>query len=86
VHAAKVKAPPRSSLPTSPICKAMDAYMARNSAEQLIYGTIAPDFARRLIDAGRLEESLVIIQRARAADEGKSFRASRYELDENNLP
>jgi hypothetical protein len=63
----------------------VDAYMARYSAEQLSYGTITPDFARRLIDAGRLEEALVIIQRVRAADEGKSFRASRYELDKNNL-
>ncbi len=60
----------------------VDAYMARYSAEQLTYGTIAPDVARRLIDAGRLEEALGIIQRARAAEEGKSFRASRYELDE----
>ena len=60
----------------------VDAYMARYSAEQLTYGTIAPDVARRLIDAGRLDEALVIIQRARAAEDGKSFRASRYELDE----
>jgi len=60
----------------------VDAYMSRYSAEQLTYGTIAPDVARRLIDAGRLDEALVIIQRARAAEEGKSFRASGYELDE----
>ena len=60
----------------------VDAYMARYSAEQLTYGTIAPDVARRLIDAGRLEEALGVIQRASAAEEGKSFRTSRYELDE----
>lgn len=60
----------------------VDAYMARYSAEQLTYGTIAPDVARRLIDAGRVDEALVIIQRSRAAEDGKSFRASRYELDE----
>jgi hypothetical protein len=60
----------------------VDAFMARYSAEQLTYGTIAPDVARRLIDAGRLDEALVIIQRARAAEDGKSFRASRYDLDE----
>lgn len=60
----------------------VDAYMARYSTEQLTYGTIAPDVARRLIDAGRLDEALILIQRARAAEEGKSFRASRYELDE----
>lgn len=60
----------------------VDAYMARYSAEQLTYGTIAPDVARRLMDAGRLEEALALILRARAAEEAKSFRASRYELDE----
>lgn len=60
----------------------VDAYMARYSAEQLTYGTIAPDVARRLIDAGRLDEALALIQRARAAEDGKSYRASRYELDE----
>ncbi len=60
----------------------VDAYMARYSAEQLTYGTIAPDVARRLIDADRLEEALGILQRARAAEKGKTFRASRYELDE----
>ncbi len=60
----------------------VDAYIARYSAEQLTYATIAPDVARRLIDAGRLGEALVILQRARAADDGKSFRASRHELDD----
>lgn len=60
----------------------VDAYMARYSAEQLTYGTIAPDVARRLIDAGRLDEALGLIQRARTAEDGKSFRASWYGLDE----
>lgn len=60
----------------------VDAYMARYSAEQLTYGTIAPDVARRLIDAGRLDDALGLIERARAAEGAKSFRASRYELDE----
>lgn len=39
--------------------------MARYSAEQLTYGTIAPDVARRLIDAGRVQEALDIILGAR---------------------
>lgn len=60
----------------------VDAYMARYSAEQLTYGTIAPDVARRLMDAGRLDEALGIITRARAAEAAKSFSASREDLDD----
>ncbi|WP_102222681.1 DUF6880 family protein [Acidimangrovimonas sediminis] len=59
----------------------VDAYMARYSDEQLTYGTIAPDVARRLLDAGRTEEAFDIITRARAAEEGKPFRMFRYDLD-----
>lgn len=59
----------------------VDAYMARYSAEQLTYGTIAPDVARRLLDAGRVDEAYEIITRARAAEDGKSFRMFRYDLD-----
>lgn len=60
----------------------VDAYMARYSAEQLTYGTIAPDVARRLLDAGRVAEAHDIITRARAAEEGKPFRMFRHDLDE----
>lgn len=60
----------------------VDAYMARYSAEQLTYGTIAPDVARRLLDAGRMDEAFDIVTRARAAEDGKSFRLFRYDLDE----
>ncbi|MFN3524642.1 MAG: DUF6880 family protein [Paracoccus sp. (in: a-proteobacteria)] len=60
----------------------VDAYMARYSAEQLTYGTIAPDVARRLLDAGRTAEALEIVTRARAADEAKSSGIFRYDLDE----
>ena len=60
----------------------VDAYMARYMPEQLTYGTIAPDVARRLLDAGRLEEALGIITRAQAAEDGKPFRMLRYDLDE----
>lgn len=45
------------------------------------YGTIAPDAARRLLNADRIDEAFDIITRARAADEAKSFRPSRYEID-----
>lgn len=60
----------------------VDAYMARYSAEQLTYGTIAPDVARRLLDAGRIDEAFDIVARARAAEDGKPFRMFRYDLDE----
>ncbi|WP_209428271.1 DUF6880 family protein [Pararhodobacter sp. SW119] len=60
----------------------VDAYMAQYSAEQLTYGTIAPDVARRLLDASRVDEAFDIINRARAAEEDKSLRLFRYELDE----
>ena len=59
----------------------VDAYMARYSAEQLTYGTIAPDVARRLLDAGRVDEAFDIISRARAAEDEKPFRVFHYNLD-----
>lgn len=39
----------------------------------MTYGTIAPDVARRLLDAGRVDEAFTIINGARAAEDGKSF-------------
>jgi len=60
----------------------VDAYMARYTPEQLAYGTIAPDVARRLLNAGRTDEALGIITRARATEDGRPFRVFRYELDE----
>lgn len=59
----------------------VDAYMARYTAEQLTYGTIAPDVARRLLDAGRTDEAFEIVTGARAADAGTSFRTFRHDLD-----
>jgi hypothetical protein len=59
----------------------VDAYMARYSAEQLTYGTIAPDVARRLLDAGRVDEAFEIVTRARAAEDGKPLRLFRHDLD-----
>ncbi|MDP2085048.1 MAG: hypothetical protein Q8K20_07630 [Gemmobacter sp.] len=60
----------------------VDAYMARYSAEQLTYGTIAPDVARRLLDAGRVPEAFEIITGARNAEAGQALRMFRYDLDE----
>lgn len=60
----------------------VDAYMARYSAEQLTYGTIAPDVARRLLDAGRVQEAFEIITGARNAEAGQALRLFRYDLDE----
>ncbi|MBM3606177.1 MAG: hypothetical protein FJX25_16065 [Alphaproteobacteria bacterium] len=60
----------------------VDAYIARYSEEQLTYGTIAPDVARRLLDAGRVEEASCIVERARAAEGGQSFRMLHDDLDE----
>lgn len=60
----------------------VDAYMARYSQEQLTFGTIAPDVARRLLDAGRVQEAFDIVNGARAAEEGKSFRMFPHDLDE----
>lgn len=60
----------------------VDAYMARYSAEQLTYGTIAPDVARRLLDAGRVDEAFEIVTRSRAAEDGKALRLFRHDLDE----
>ncbi|QDA36266.1 hypothetical protein E4191_19325 (plasmid) [Paracoccus liaowanqingii] len=59
----------------------VDAYMARYSEEQLTYATIAPGVARRLLDAGRIEDALAIIERAKTAESAKSFRMSGDDLN-----
>ena len=59
----------------------VDTYMARYTPEQLTYGTIAPDVARRLLEAGRAQEAYDLILSARAAEDGKPFRMFRYDLD-----
>ncbi len=60
----------------------VDAYIARYSAEQLTYATIAPSVARRLLDADRVDEAHQIIERARAADAKKPFRRLHHHLDD----
>ena len=60
----------------------VDAYMAGYSAEQLTYGTIAPGVARRLIDAGRVEEAYDILRNSIAREADTQFRMFNAELDE----
>jgi hypothetical protein len=59
----------------------VDAYMARYSTEQLTYGTIAPDVARRLLDAGRVDQAMQIVLNSRDAEKGSAYRMFRYDLD-----
>ena len=60
----------------------VDAYMARYTAEQLTYGTIAPGVARRLIDAGRASEAYDILQASMARETDTPFRIFNSKLDE----
>lgn len=60
----------------------VDAYMARYSAEQLTYGTIAPDVARRLLAAGRVQEAYDIARRSMAREADSTFRMFNSKLDE----
>ncbi len=60
----------------------VDAYMARYSPEQLTFGTIAAGVARRLLDAGGVDEAFGIIADARAAAEARSSELLRHDLDE----
>jgi len=59
----------------------VDAYIARYSAEQLTYGTIAPDVARRLIDAGRVQEAYDILRRCMAREADSPIRGFNSNLD-----
>jgi hypothetical protein len=59
----------------------VDAYMARYSAEQLTYGTIAPDVARRLLAAGRVQEAYDIAHRSMAREADTTFRMFNSDLD-----
>lgn len=60
----------------------MDAYIARYSKEQLTFGTIAPEVARRLLDVNRIDEAFEIICNARASEKQKTFRGYGFKLDE----
>ena len=60
----------------------VDAYIARYSAEQLTFATIAPDVARRLIAADRVPEAYDILRRSMAREADTPFRTSDAALDE----
>ncbi|MEP3329727.1 DUF6880 family protein [Sedimentitalea sp.] len=51
----------------------VDAYMARYSAKQLTFHTIAPDVAARLLAAGRANEALQIVEGALTQDRRTVF-------------
>lgn len=54
----------------------VDAYMARYSAEQLTFHTIAPGVAKRLIVAGRADAALAIVEAARARQDGRGWQGT----------
>ena len=60
----------------------VDSYMARYSAEQLTYGTIAPGVARRLLAAGRVQDAYDIVRRSMAREADSTFRMFNSDLDE----
>lgn len=60
----------------------VDAYMARYTPEQLTFHTIAPEVARRLLDAGRVDEAFAIVIGAREAENAKRYPTYSYELDQ----
>ncbi len=60
----------------------VDAYMARYSAEQLTYATIAPGVAERLLTAGRVQEAYDIACGALEREGDKTFRRFSSDLDE----
>ena len=59
----------------------VDAYMSGYTSEQLTYGTIAPDVAKRLLAAGRAEEALKIVEASRAAEKAQRQVFRNHRLD-----
>ena len=61
----------------------VDAYMARYSAEQLTYGTIAPDVARAVAGSGgACRKPMDIVRRCMAREADSTFRMFNSDLDE----
>lgn len=60
----------------------VDAWLSRYTAEQLTFHTIAPDAAARLLEAGRAEEALRIVENALDREDRKASRFDTPELDE----
>ncbi|TRD17792.1 DUF6880 family protein [Palleronia caenipelagi] len=60
----------------------VDAWLARYTAEQLTYHTIAPAAALRLLAAGRAEEALGLVQTCLARQEARERALDTPDLDE----
>lgn len=58
-----------------------DAWIARYTPEQLTFGTIAPEAARRLLAAGRPDAALALVAAARERAAGRAFDPAREALD-----
>jgi len=59
----------------------VDAWLSQYSAGQLTYHTIAPDAARRLLQAGRAEDALRIMKACIASEQGKDRAFDTPEVD-----
>src|SRR6056297_419756 len=59
----------------------VDAWLAQYTAEQLTYHTIAPNAARRLLEAGRAADALRVIENCIASDDRKDPRFDTSEVD-----
>ncbi len=59
----------------------VDAWMSQYSAQQLTYHTIAPDAARRLLQAGRAEDALRIMESCIASEKDKDRAFDTPEVD-----
>lgn len=60
----------------------VDGWLAKYTAEQLTYHTIAPSAAGRLLEAGRAEEALTIVQNCFAKQDRKDDWFDKRDLDE----
>lgn len=59
----------------------VDAWLSQYSAEQLTYHTIAPDAARRLLEAGRAQDALRIMENCIRSEERKDRFFDTPEVD-----
>ena len=63
----------------------VDAWLSQYTAEQLTYHTIAPKAARRLLEAGRAEDALNIIENCIASDGRKDHLFDTPEVDSTHF-
>ncbi|WP_420380867.1 DUF6880 family protein [Marivita sp.] len=60
----------------------VDAWLAKYTPEQLTFHTIAPNAARRLLDAGRPEEALKIVRNSLAKQNARDDWFDKRDLDQ----